>query len=261
MYRVRCLHDPESQPAAAGDVADVCVVGQDGADMVASVPDPTVTRVEMSVTTTPVRVESYLPADYRIGFCGHGALAAAYVAFDRLMPESTELRCCNHARSWTAVRRNDPAYPVALRFARPMYREIPPIDGLSQVLGGQYQRLAELGDAHEYLLVQFADERRVGGLQPDYPALSALTGRAVIATARARHDDRYTVVFRYFAPQYGTPEGGATGSAAVQLAAWWGEDLQDDSFVARQLSPSGAVLRVQLLNSQVELSGRVAYDG
>ena len=66
-------------------------------------------------------------------------------------------------------------------------------------------------------------------------------------------------VFRYFAPQYGSPEDAATGSAAVQLAAFWSPRLARERFTAVQLSPEGARLQLACGAESVDLMARVEY--
>jgi len=82
----------------------------------------------------------------------------------------------------------------------------------------------------------------------------------LIVTASTMHDEVPGCVFRYFAPQYGPPEDAATGSAAVQLAAYWALQLNVDHFKAHQLSPQGAWMQLRLQGGDtVELAARIRY--
>ena len=56
-----------------------------------------------------------------------------------------------------------------------------------------------------------------------------------------------------------TPEDAATGSAAVQLAAFWLSRLARERFTAVQLSPQGARLQLACGVDSVDLMARVAY--
>ncbi|MGI9291435.1 MAG: PhzF family phenazine biosynthesis protein, partial [Gammaproteobacteria bacterium] len=66
-------------------------------------------------------------------------------------------------------------------------------------------------------------------------------------------------VYRYFAPQYGTPEDPATGSAAVQLAVYWRLRESWSAFTVAQLSTQGAMMELSSNQTSVGISARVGY--
>jgi predicted PhzF superfamily epimerase YddE/YHI9 len=129
----------------------------------------------------------------------------------------------------------------------------------AKVLGVSPLACAEAGGPADYLIVELPDADAVRELQPDFAGLSAATQRAVIVTAVAEHSGHPGCVFRYFAPRYGTSEDAATGSAAVQLAAFWSPRLAGPRFQARQLSLQGAEMWLACNGNVVELTARVGY--
>lgn len=197
--------------------------------------------------------ESYGIDGKRIQFCGHGALAAAWVAFNEYAPDATHLNFASSTQSWQARRLDN---DVRLIYRRPFARSRAIPDFAGPVLGAQPSAVAEMGGDAGYLVVQLPDAKAVQLLQPDLQALAAATDRAVIVTACESDTD---FVFRYFAPQYGNPEDQATGSAAVQLAAYWGSKLPTSRFHVQQLSDHGAEMWVVCKDNAVELTARVAY--
>jgi predicted PhzF superfamily epimerase YddE/YHI9 len=204
-------------------------------------------------------VESYSPSGARIQFCGHGALAAAWVVFNEHEPAANELDFANANRSWQARRSADPTADIILSYERPNPIACPVPDFVEACLGVRPVAAAEAGSSTDYLILELADAHAVRQLKPDYIGLAGVTERSVIATARTQLDDAPACVFRYFAPQYGNPEDSATGSAAVQLAAYWHPHLQCAQFTALQLSLRGALVRLTCSGDKVELAARVGY--
>ncbi len=203
--------------------------------------------------------ESYSPDGRRIRFCGHGALAAAWFVFEEAEPNATVLEFSGEQQSWRARRAQDSAGNTVLVYDRPTAADcsVPPF--AAACLGLRAQAAAEAGGETDYLILELADPNQVRGLKPDLAAIEAHTRRALIATARDNGSDGPGCVYRYFAPQYGTPEDAATGSAAVQLAAYWAPRLQRDRFRALQLSPQGALVELVSAGDKVELAARVGY--
>jgi predicted PhzF superfamily epimerase YddE/YHI9 len=207
--------------------------------------------------------EIFTPQGGRIKFCGLGALAVAQVVFDQQPADTAVLEFANIEQSWQARQAADdsdpPITPITLVYNRPSPTDCPVPAFAADVLGVQPLTAAEVGDSSGYLVLEVADTSALEALQPDFSALTAATGRALIVTAKAMHADGPGIVFRYFAPQYGTPEDAATGSAAVQLAAFWSSRLECQRFTAVQLSPQGACLQLGCDADSVELSARVEY--
>ncbi len=217
--------------------------------------------------------ESYSPARAPIQFCGHGALAAAWVIFSQVEPDAQRIAFRNHQHSWQARCGDFGIADIALTYSRPLPVECAVPEFAATSLGDEPLAAAEVGTESDYLILEFADAETVKGLRPDFTSISAATERALIVTARlplgtklsdespADDADEQSpgCVFRYFAPQYGQPEDAATGSAAVQLAAYWSPRLHAAQFMAHQLSPQGARMRLGCSDSTVELAARVGY--
>jgi predicted PhzF superfamily epimerase YddE/YHI9 len=207
--------------------------------------------------------ESFTPEGGRIQFCGLGALAAAWVVFDQHAADATVLEFANAEQSWQARQSsadsstNDSDITLIYRRPSPADCAVPAF--AAPVLGVQPLTAAVVGGPSGYWLLELADTSALQALQPDFSALTAATERALIVTARAMQADGPGCVFRYFAPQYGTPEDAATGSAAVQLAAFWSSRLARERFTAVQLSPQGARLQLACGADSVDLMARVEY--
>jgi len=209
--------------------------------------------------------ESYTAAGMHIQFCGHGALAAAWFVLHECDPAKQSVAFMSTRQHWQARRCESVAADIALLYARPAPVACPVPGFASRCLGGQPLAAAEVGVATDYLIMEMDSVATVQKLRPNLALLTAATQRALIVTARdtcvasAVTDPQLACVFRYFAPQHGVPEDAATGSAAVQLAAYWAPRLPAGPVTLRQLSPQGAVMQVQCSADTVELRARVGY--
>ena len=187
------------------------------------------------------------------------ALAAAHVVFDQLAADTedeTVLEFSNAEQNWqarlaSAGSAND-VCEVTLTYSKPSPVECPVPEFTAAILDVEPIAAATVGGDSSYLVLELADSSALKALQPDFGALIVATQRALIVTAKSKGADgssdavggSSTIVFRYFAPQYGSPEDAATGSAAVQLAAYWSSRLQRKRFNALQLSLKGAWLQL-----------------
>ncbi len=208
--------------------------------------------------------ESFTPQGRRIQFCGLGALAAARVVFDQHKLNAAVLEFANVEQSWQARQSADDSDIAATNSITLIYKRPAPTDCAvpafaAPVLGVQPLTAATVGGPTGYLLLEVADASALQILQPDFSALTVATERALIVTAKAMHSDGPGIAFRYFAPQYGPPEDAATGSAAVQLAAFWSSRLAQERFTAVQMSPQGACLRLGCGADSVDLTAPVEY--
>ena len=203
--------------------------------------------------------ESYTPEGLRIRFCGLGALAAARLVFDQYAAGAAVLEFANAEQSWQARRSSSGDSDITLIYKKPSSLDCAVPAFAAAVLGAQPLSAAEAGGSSGYLLLELTDASAVQALQPDFSAISAATSCALIVTAKAMHADGFGCVFRYFAPQYGSPEDAATGSAAVQLAAFWSSRLERERFTAVQLSAQGARLQLGCGGDSVDLTARVEY--
>jgi len=185
-----------------------------------------------------------------VDLCGHATLASAHVLWETgaLAPEETA-RFHTKSGLLTAVRRQDwieldfPATPDEPA-------ESPP--GLAESLGATPLFVGK--SVFDYL-VELDSEEAVRTLCPDFGAMKKIGARGVIATSRSA-DPGFDFVSRYFAPAFGIDEDPVTGSTHCCLAPYWSRRLNKTSFLARQLSARGGVLKVNLDGDRVRLGGQ-----
>ncbi len=204
-----------------------------------------------------------------IDLCGHATLASAHALWEsgRLAPTETARF---HTRSGllTAVRiasgngggdnggsGGSGGGWMQLDFPLTPNEPAPAPDGLIEALG--VGTPLYVGRSKFDYLVQVESEAVLRGVSPDLRRLSASTSdaRGVIVSSRAADPD-YDFVSRFFAPQSGIDEDPVTGSAHCTLADFWHKQLGKTRFLARQISPRGGVLRVDLQGDRVLLGGQ-----
>ena len=185
-----------------------------------------------------------------IDLCGHATLASAHGLWQRgdLAPADVARF---HTRSGllTATRRGD---WIELDFPATIAQPADPPPGLLEAIGAKAVAVAK--SKFDYL-VEVESEDIVRGLNPDHAQLRALPVRGVVVTSRATTKE-WDFVSRFFAPGSGIDEDPVTGSAHCALTPYWSKKLGRTSFTARQMSPRGGTLQVELKGDRVLLRGQ-----
>ncbi len=180
--------------------------------------------------------------------CGHATLGSAYVISTYLEPERREMRF--HTRSGQLiVTRDTDSYCLDLP-AQPSER-VEVSAEMTDALGAEP---AELWRSM-YLMAVFSDEAQVANISPDFARVEAIEMGEVVVTAPGITCD---FVSRFFAPSVGISEDPVTGSAHTITAPYWAKRLDKTHMSARQISPRGGELGVELRGDRVLLTGQVA---
>jgi PhzF family phenazine biosynthesis protein len=185
-----------------------------------------------------------------VDLCGHATLASAHVLWETgAIAADTTAQFHTRSGLLTAVRDGD---WIELDFPLTPDEPIQAPAGLADALG---VRPRYVGKTRFDYLVELADEAEVRGVRPDFERLRALPARGVVVTSRA--DDPHTdFVSRYFAPAFGIDEDPVTGSTHCALGPFWMTRLGKPTFLARQVSERGGVLKVTVDGNRVRLGGQ-----
>jgi predicted PhzF superfamily epimerase YddE/YHI9 len=185
-----------------------------------------------------------------VDLCGHATLASAHVLWEtgRLAVNETARF---HTRSGllTAVKRGD---WIELNFPSTPDEPADAPPGLVESLGASPRYVGR--SVFDYL-VELDSEETVRSLRPDFGVMKKVGARGVIATSRSA-DPNFDFVSRYFAPAFGIDEDPVTGSTHCCLGPFWSRRLNKTSFLARQVSSRGGVLKVELEGDRVRLGGQ-----
>ena len=178
--------------------------------------------------------------------CGHATLASAFVISHFLEPGRDEMHFETRSGRLTAMRDQD---CFELNF--PILPARPISD--PAVGDAMRQQPRELYLSRPFLAVyDTADD--VARLRPDLPAVAALKGDGVLATAPGLNGVDY--VARYFAPGAGIPEDPATGYSHCVLMPYWSARLGRASLAGRQISVRGGDFRCELAGNRVRIAGK-----
>jgi predicted PhzF superfamily epimerase YddE/YHI9 len=184
-----------------------------------------------------------------VDLCGHATLASAHVLWESgQLAKDAVARFHTRSGVLTAKRAGD---WIELDFPATPPEDVPAPDGLVVALGGG----RPAGRSRFDYLVEFDSEEAVRALEPDFERLRGVNSRGVIATAPSATPG-VDFVSRYFAPAFGIDEDPVTGSTHCCLGPFWSRRLNKTTFVARQVSPRGGMLKVSLDGDRVRLGGQ-----
>ena len=181
-----------------------------------------------------------------IDLCGHATLASGHHILGALEPHRDEVTFHTKSGPLRVARSGE---RLVMDFpSRPTVEA--PADEIAAVSAAIANDVVALQRGWAYL-AQVKDEATVRNLKPDIEAIRRLP-LDVIVTAPGSDCD---FVSRFFGPKVGIPEDPVTGAAHCSLAPYWGAKLGKKAMFARQLSPRGGEIWVELDGQRVKLSG------
>lgn len=210
----------------------------------------TVFFVRSETAETDFDIRWFTP-EAEINLCGHATLAAAFILFEKLAYSKKVIRFNSKSG---VLKITKEAGQITMDF--PSWKPERIVDYpevLSSVLGnieiiGVYK--------HRDILVELENEEAVKNCMPDFSLMKKYFDKMII-TAPGTHVD---FVSRFFAPGVGIDEDPVTGSAHSQLIPFWGEKLDKNKMVARQLSKRGGQLWCTRVNEErVIMSGQCVF--
>lgn len=188
-----------------------------------------------------------------VPLCGHATLASAWVIFNKLGWPRQDIRL--HSLSGPLGVRQAPENWLELDFPKLQTREQNTPALLKAALPGAPDRTFLVPEDTNYMMV-LGSESAVASATPDLVQLKQLDGQGLIITAAG---DRCDFVSRYFAPGAGIDEDPVTGSIHSVLAPYWAAKLGKTRLLARQLSARGGLLRCELAQERVKISGQACF--
>lgn len=183
-----------------------------------------------------------------VNLCGHATLAAAYVIFEHLAYGQPVISFSSKS-GLLQVEKNQ--YGYGLNFPNQKPKSVP----MQEDWLSCFNLKPTASYQGEYLVLEFASQQQLAELQPNILALTQISDRFVVATAKG---DDCDFVCRFFAPQCGIDEDPVTGSAYTHLIPLWAERLDKTQMYAKQLSKRGGQLYTELKGDRVIISGRAS---
>jgi PhzF family phenazine biosynthesis protein len=181
-----------------------------------------------------------------VDLCGHATLASGHHVLGTLEPGRADVTFMTRSGPLRVTRAGD---RLAMDFpARPM--SLAPDEAIPAVSRAIGAEVLALRQAWAYL-AELKDEATVRDLRPDIAAIRQLPLDLVVTAPGSDCD----FVSRVFVPKFGIPEDPVTGLAHCSLGPYWGEKLGKKSMFARQVSPRGGEIWLELAGERVTLSG------
>lgn len=174
-----------------------------------------------------------------VDLCGHATLASAWLIFDRLESNQSELRFMTRSGELVVARGAGARHVMSLPsdFATPYISPANVAEQIGEALGAPPP--ADLLKGVNLIAV-WDDPAIVRGLKGPGTIARVLYDLGIwglIVTAPG--DTNYDFVSRFFAPGNGVPEDPVTGSAHCALTPYWSHRLGKKHLKARQVSPRG----------------------
>ena len=193
-----------------------------------------------------------------VDLCGHATLATAYVIFNELASDRSELTFETVSGPLTVVRNDDGSMRMDFpAFSAEVVEDKDILTNITQAIGARPLEVYRDDD----LMAVFGEQDQVARLAPRAElgaALNRAGARGLIVTAPGA-DPEIDFVSRFFAPNHGIPEDPVTGSAHCLMTPFWSERLAKTTLVARQISQRSGDLTCTMAGNRVELSGRCAF--
>ncbi|SDN42079.1 PhzF family phenazine biosynthesis protein [Ensifer sp. YR511] len=203
----------------------------------------------------PIPLRWFTPL-VEVPLCGHATLATAWVIRNELREANGEHIVFDTASGRLNISGSSGRFILDFP-ARPSVTSSMPLSTLTDVIGAPVVELFESVDRYVCVV---ANKDAVKRLAPDLSKIATLPLPGLVVTARDGDD---AFVSRYFAPAKGVAEDPVTGTSHCTLAPFWGDRLNRNPILGRQLSArSGEILcRVERDRVFLEGKGRLFLKG
>ncbi|VAW87386.1 Phenazine biosynthesis protein PhzF like [hydrothermal vent metagenome] len=185
-----------------------------------------------------------------VDLCGHATLAAAHVLWEEKRVSSDQMIHFHTRSGLLKVAKRGGL--IELDFPLDPVSEITPPPEIAAALG---LCAVYVGRGRDDYLIVVETEQMVRELSPDFLQLAKIPARGFCVTAPGE-EEGIDFISRFFAPRAGIDEDPVTGSAHCMLAPYWAARLGKQYFTARQRSPRGGVVTVEVKGERVALSGQ-----
>jgi PhzF family phenazine biosynthesis protein len=185
-----------------------------------------------------------------VKLCGHATLASAHILWQTGKAAAGERIHFSTLSGWLHASQKDDLIELDFPSA-----EVVPADVSEEIIRAVGAAPDFSGMVGEKWLFEYADEKIVRELKPDFTALKSRKGRALAVTARSSTPG-IDFVSRYFAPWVGIDEDPVTGSSHCFLGLYWGRKLGKSFLTAYQASARGGIVHVRLSGERTYLGGK-----
>ena len=183
-----------------------------------------------------------------IDLCGHATLGTAYVIFNFVEPEITEVTFSTMSGDLTVVRKDD---MYELVFPAYNLEEVEVTDAMEAAIGRRPLKAFMGRD----LLAVLDDEEFVRNVEVDQAKVAELDGLLLHITAPGKDED---CVSRSYAPKLSVAEDPVCGSGHCHIVPYWAQEKGKNDIVAYQASKRGGTLYCTVEGDIIKMAGKAA---
>ena len=184
-----------------------------------------------------------------IDFCGHATLASAYALFDQNNSLERLSFTAKEIGTMSINKTSDNYIHMTFPKQEPkLIDEIP-----KELLSGLSIVPAKILRNRQAYFAIYDNEEDVYNIKVDLDAIKKLKPYDLVVSAKS---EKYDFVSRYFWPGNGEGEDFVTGSIHTGLTPFWAKILKKDNLLAYQASSRGGVLRCEVKEDKVIVSGK-----
>ena len=191
-------------------------------------------------------IKFYSPT-IEVDLCGHATLASAFIFFNFIDKKATDTIFKSNRGELKVTKKED---SLVMSLPKDYPRKIDDIEKISDALNCQ---VIEVFRGIDDFLAIVKDESIVETIDPNIEKIAELDSRGLIVSAKGETTD---FTSRVFGPNVGVDEDPVTGSAHALLATYWGDVLNLQKMKARQASKRGGELICEVLENNVEITGK-----
>ena len=191
-------------------------------------------------------IKFYSPT-IEVDLCGHATLASAFIFFNFIDKKATDTIFKSNRGELKVTKKED---SLVMSLPKDYTRKIDDIEKISDALNCQ---VIEVFRGIDDFLAIVKDESIVETIDPNIEKIAELDSRGLIVSAKGETTD---FTSRVFGPNVGVDEDPVTGSAHALLATYWGDVLNLQKMKARQASKRGGELICEVLENNVEITGK-----
>ena len=191
-------------------------------------------------------IKFYSPT-IEVDLCGHATLASAFIFFNFIDKKATDTIFKSNRGELKVTKKED---SLVMSLPKDYPRKIDDIEKISDALNCQ---VIEVFRGIDDFLAIVKDESIVETIDPNIEKIAELDSRGLIVSAKGETTD---FTSRVFGPNVGVDEDPVTGSAHALLATYWGDVLNLKKMKARQASKRGGELICEVLENNVEITGK-----